>query len=53
MRRFTTIYFHASIATFALLCCTDCAPAIIIAALNAVNAIRMGYKHIPNFGEQD
>ena len=47
------IYVIVSLLFVFLFACSNSIVAFLIATANLANAIRLGYKHIPNFGKEE
>ena len=47
------IYVVVSLCLVFLFACSNSLLAVLLAAANLANAVRLGYKHIPNFGQDE
>lgn len=47
------IYVIVSVVLFFLFACSNSVPAVLVSAVNMINALRLGYKHIPDFGKEE
>ena len=47
------IYVVVSLFLVFLFACSNSLLAVFLAAANLANAVRLGYKHIPNFGKEE
>ena len=47
------IYVIVSLLFVFLFACSNSIVAVLIAAANLANALRLGFRHIPNFGKEE
>ena len=47
------IYVVVSLCLVFLFACSNSLLAVFLASVNLANAVRLGYKHIPNFGHEE
>lgn len=47
------IYFAVSLVLFFLFACSNSIVAVLCAVANLANAVRLGYKHIPDFDKEE
>jgi len=47
------IYVVVSLFLVFLFACSNSLLAVFLATANLANAVRLGYKHIPNFGQEE
>ncbi len=47
------IYVMLSLVLVFLFACSDSILAVLVSAANLANAVRLGHKHIPDFGKEE